>query len=136
MSPLFATQRRQLEQAARRAAGKSYSPYSGFAVGAALLAVDGSIATGCNIENASYGLTLCAERVALARAVADGQRDFIALLLFTATAHPTPPCGACLQMLAEFAPALHITAVCDTHLTLEGPLQEFLPHAFGKPPCP
>jgi cytidine deaminase len=126
-------QRHRLEQAARQAAKRSYCPYSEFAVGAALLTADGHISSGCNIENASYGLTLCAERVALACAVADGHRHFIALVLFTATQTPTPPCGACLQMLAEFAPHLHIIAVCETGQTLEGSLETFLPNPFNKP---
>lgn len=125
-------QRQQLEQAARQAFTKSYSPYSGFAVGAALLTDDGNIVTGCNVENASYGLTLCAERVALAKAVSDGYRNFATLVVFTSTPTPTPPCGACLQMLAEFAPNLHIIAICRTDLILAGPLHSFLPHAFNK----
>jgi len=125
-------QTQRLEQAARQVLAKSYSPYSGFAVGAALLAGDGSIISGCNVENASYGLSLCAERVALVKAVSEGYRHFTALVVFTPTQNPTPPCGACLQMLAEFAPELHITAACHTDLVLAGPLREFLPHAFLK----
>jgi cytidine deaminase len=128
----------ELEQAARLAVQNSYCPYSGFAVGAALLTGQGLIVTGCNIENASYGLTLCAERVALARAVADGHRHFTELLLFTPTMTPVPPCGACLQMLAEFAPQLRITALCDGGTKLVGSLPDFLPHAFvsSKGPWP
>lgn len=125
-------QTHRLEQAARQVLAKSYSPYSSFAVGAALLTNDGNIVTGCNVENASYGLTLCAERVALVKAVSEGYRHFTALVVFTPTQNPTPPCGACLQMLAEFAPELHITAVCHTDLILAGPLRDFLPHAFLK----
>ena len=125
-------QTQRLEQAARQVLEKSYSPYSGFAVGAALLAGDGTIISGCNVENASYGLSLCAERVALVKAVSEGYRHFTTLVVFTPTQNPTPPCGACLQMLAEFAPELHITAVCHTDLILAGPLRDFLPHAFLK----
>lgn len=119
-----------LEQAARQAAASSYSPYSDFAVGAALLTESGQIITGCNVENASYGLSLCAERVAVGRAVADGHRRFAALALFTPTETPVPPCGACLQVLLEFAPELHISAVCQSDARLEGDLKEFLPRAF------
>jgi cytidine deaminase len=125
-------QRYFLEQAARQALANSYSPYSGFAVGAALLTSDGSIVIGCNVENVSYGLSICAERVALVRAVAEGHRKFKALVVFTPTQNPTPPCGACLQMLAEFAPQLPIMAVCHTDRLLTGSLQNFLPHAFVK----
>lgn len=127
-----AEQRERLEQAARQVLSKSYSPYSGFAVGAALLTDDGSIFAGCNVENASYGLSLCAERVALVRAVAEGFRKFTALVIVTPTENPTPPCGACLQMLAEFAPELPIMSVCDTDRILDGLLPDFLPHAFLK----
>ncbi|MDQ7794091.1 MAG: cytidine deaminase [bacterium] len=85
---------------------RAYAPYSGFAVGAALLAADGSVFTGANVENASYGLTLCAERVALAGAVAAGKREFAALAVVAEGS--TVPCGACLQSLAEFAPSLPV----------------------------
>jgi len=132
MAPMTVELRECLEQAARQAYAHSYSPYSNFAVGAALLTNDGTIVTGCNVENASYGLTLCAERVALVRAVAEGHRKFAALVVFTPTQNPTPPCGACLQMLAEFSPLLHIMAVCHSDLRLSGALHSFLPHAFVK----
>ncbi len=91
--------------AARDAAAHAHAPYSGFRVGAALLADDGRIFTGCNIENASYSLTLCAERVALCKAVSEGVTGFRGLAIAGGAAEtPAPPCGACRQTLAEFCP--------------------------------
>ena len=92
-----------LVAAARAAAARSYSPYSRYAVGAALLAEDGRVFAGCNVENASYGLTNCAERTALFKAVSEGRRSFLALAIVGGTAKaPALPCGACRQALAEF----------------------------------
>lgn len=87
--------------AARRARESAVAPYSNFKVGAALLAADGSIHTGCNIENASYGLTMCAERVAIFKALSEGARRFTAMAIVANTAQPTPPCGACRQLIWE-----------------------------------
>jgi cytidine deaminase len=81
---------------------RAYAPYSNFFVGAALLCEDGTIVDGCNVENASYGLCICAERTAMARAVADGHRRFPAVAVATASSPPSPPCGMCRQFLAEF----------------------------------
>lgn len=95
-----------LFQSAKEAAEKSYSPYSKFRVGAALLTDDGSVIQGCNIENRSYGLTNCAERTAMFTAIAQGKTRFSAIAVYCADAdYPVPPCGACRQALSEFVPA-------------------------------
>jgi cytidine deaminase len=91
---------------AERARALAYAPYSRFRVGAALLARDGRIFRGCNVENASYGLTVCAERAALCNAVAGGAREFVAIAVAGPRGRSAPPCGACRQALAEFAPNL------------------------------
>jgi len=93
---------------ARAAREMAYAPYSGFPVGAALLTARGQVYKGCNVENASYGLTICAERVALFKAVSEGERDFAALAVVAGTEKHCVPCGACLQVLAEFNPQLTV----------------------------
>lgn len=98
----------ELLGAATRALTGSWSPYSHFRVGAALRTTSGRIYTGANVENASYGLTICAERVAVFKAVTEGERAFEALAVACDGDDPVPPCGACLQVLREFAPALPV----------------------------
>jgi cytidine deaminase len=90
------------------ARARSHSPYSRFAVGAALLSTTGTIYHGCNVENASFGLTCCAERTALFKAVSEGDRDFAAIAVTARAGHGAPPCGACRQVLAEFSPDLWV----------------------------
>jgi len=109
----------------------AYSPYSGLQVGAALLCDDGSVHAGCNVENASYGLTLCAERVAMVRAVASGARGFRAMALASSQTHPVLPCGACRQFLHELAPGLRFHAQGSEGPRVDASLSELLPRAFG-----
>jgi cytidine deaminase len=94
--------------AARRVRDNAVARFSGFKVGAALEAADGTIITGCNIENATYGLTVCAERVAVFKALSEGYREFTRIAIVADTADPTPPCGACRQILWEFGGDLEV----------------------------
>ncbi len=107
----------------------AYAPYSNFKVGAALVAVDGQIFTGCNVENISFGLTMCAERVALGRALADGVREFAAVVVVADTQKPVSPCGACRQVLAEFSPGLRVILVTLDGKIEDWTLSELLPRA-------
>jgi cytidine deaminase len=95
--------REELMAAAREAQASAYAPYSNFPVGAAVLLSDGTIHRGCNVENASFGLTVCAERVAMFRAIADGRMDIVAVAVITAGPRLCKPCGACRQVIAEFS---------------------------------
>jgi cytidine deaminase len=123
----------RLLEEARRALASAYAPYSGFRVGAALLAGDGTVWTGCNVENGSFGLTVCAERVAVFRAVTEGRRSFRAIALASDAQDPVPPCGACLQVLSEFASDLTIVSVGgqEGRETKKWMLSELLPERFG-----
>ncbi|HNU98128.1 MAG TPA: cytidine deaminase [Candidatus Syntrophosphaera thermopropionivorans] len=114
---------------AKSASEKAYAPYSGYKVGAALLCSDGTVFTGCNVENASYSLTICAERNAVFQAVAAGQRDFLALAIYVDGEVLFPPCGACRQVLAEFNPNLHILYANRLGSILSD-LDTLLPQAF------
>ncbi len=114
---------------AREAQARAYAPYSGFRVGAALEANDGTIYLGCNVENASYGLAICAERSALVAAVTAGATAFRRLAVATDAEPPASPCGACRQMLAEFGTDLAVTAVGPS-TTRTWTLDELLPDAF------
>ena len=124
----------KLKQTARDAAVNSYSPYSGFPVGAAVLAESGRIYSGTNVENASYGLSICAERTAIFNAVSAGERAIIALAVYTPTDEPSVPCGACLAVISEFAegevPILMFTEEKERWLTLD----QLLPERFKLKP--
>jgi cytidine deaminase len=118
-----------LLEAARAAQGRAYAPYSEYRVGAALEAEDGSVFSGCNVENASYGLTICAERTALGAAVSAGARRFRRLVVVSDSDPPASPCGACRQMLAEFGLHLEVRAVGPAR-EQRWTLAELLPDAF------
>ena len=120
-----------LVSAARAAQQQAYVPYSRFRVGAALESEDGRIFAGCNVENASYGLTICAERAAVCVAVAAGVRRFRRAVVVTDTDPPSTPCGACRQVLAEFGPDMPVLAVGSAG-SASWTMRELLPAAFDK----
>jgi cytidine deaminase len=116
--------------AARRARDRAHAPFSHFKVGAALEAADGTVFTGCNIENATYGLTICAERVAMFKALSDGHRQFTRVAIVSDTHAPTPPCGACRQILWEFGGDLEIILGNLERETGRFKLSDLFPHPF------
>jgi cytidine deaminase len=122
-----------LRAAARQARESAFCPYSDFAVGAAVMCADGEIHRGCNVENASYGLTMCAERCAIFSAVAAGRTEFAALALVTSAAEISRPCGACRQVIAQFSsPGAPITVISESisgEYVVET-IEQLLPSAF------
>ena len=119
---------------AQQAASRAYCPYSRYRVGAALLGADGNIYTGSNVENTSYGLSICAERAAVFHAVGAGERVFRMLVLVAGTKEsPATPCGACRQVLVEFGSQdmLVVCAALDGSVTFQATLSELLPHGFS-----
>ena len=126
---------RALFAAAAGAVNQAYAPYSGFPVGAALRAASGNVFTGCNVENASYGLTVCAERIALFAAVAAGERTLAAIAVASGEdgRNPVTPCGACRQVLSEFAPQLTVLRLDRDGRLIRDTLARLLPDAFGPP---
>jgi cytidine deaminase len=118
-----------LADAARDASTRAYCPYSRFAVGAAVRTADGRVFTGCNVENASFGLAICAERNAVFQAVAAGARDIVAVALYTPTPQPSTPCGACRQVMAQFG-APEVRCDADGGATARYALDELLPQRF------
>ena len=132
---LAASDQDRLIAAALAARRQAYAPYSGFAVGAAVLAGD-TIFAGCNVENASYGLTLCAERVAIFTAIAAGAQRITAVAVVTDTPAPTFPCGACRQVLLEFNDAMVVICATVAGAVARRPLSDLLPDAFGAAALP
>jgi cytidine deaminase len=120
-----------LRDAAAEARERAYAPYSGFAVGAALVSRGGQVFTGCNVENASYGLSLCAERSALAAAITSGAREYVALAIVAPGPTPASPCGMCRQVLSEFPPGFPVRCYTPEGTVLETSVAELLPHPFG-----
>ena len=123
---------RELVERAFSMLERSYVPYSHFPVGAALECADGSVFTGCNVENAAYGSTICAERTAVVKAVSEGHRDdFVRIAIVGNSTDYCWPCGACRQFLFEFAPDLECLIARGDHEYVKLPLRELLAHGFG-----
>lgn len=126
---------KELYEAALKARANAYIPYSHFAVGAAVRTADGSIFTGCNVENASYGLCMCAERNAIFAAVSHGQRNMVALCVVADTPKPVAPCGACRQVIGEFKIPVIYLANCQGSWQ-KFSWQELLPYDFAADVLP
>ena len=122
----------RMNNAAKETSQNAHCPYSGFSVGAAVLTEGGHIFSGCNVENASFGLTICAERNAVFHSVAKGHRKIEALVIYTPTESPVPPCGACRQVINEFNPNADIYCFCKSNKSLHFKLEELLPHSFNQ----
>ncbi len=125
-----------MRAAAAAAMSRAYAPYSAFRIGVALRTTDGAIVLGCNVENASFPVGICAERAALAAAVVAGHRRFDHLTIMTDASEPTPPCGMCRQALVEFAPALEITSITASGAEARWTLTELLPQPFTPQSLP
>jgi len=121
----------ELIERAKNVSDNAYCRYSNFPVGAAVLTESGHIFVGCNVENASYGLTICAERNAVFQTVANAERGILAVAIYTPTLEPAAPCGACRQVINEFGPDALVVSVCDGSNVLRKKLSELLPEAFG-----
>ena len=118
-----------LIEKAKEVSRKAYAPYSNYKVGATLLTKSGKVYTGCNIENSSYGLTNCAERTAVFKAVSEGEMEFEEMVIYADSPHLPTPCGACRQVLSEFGPELKITIVSSKEQLVTS-ISELLPFAF------
>ena len=131
MTNLTLEEKQELIRMALAARKKAYAPYSNFMVGAALRAKDGRIYTGCNVENSAFGSTICAERTALVKAVSEGCRKFTRLAVVGNSTDYCWPCGACRQMLYEFAPRLRVLAARGDGAFETATLDQLMPHGFG-----
>ncbi len=121
----------KLMEAAREAKAKAYAPYSNFYVGAALITPSGKIYGGCNVENSSYGLTICAERNAICQMIADGEKEIDAILVIGDTEEFLPPCGACRQVIAEFSKKTTAVYMCNKHGKIqETTVEDIIPFTF------
>jgi cytidine deaminase len=130
----MATEKQILEERIERAkqvSRRAYCPYSRFPVGAVVVSSSGREYVGCNVENASYGLSLCAERNAIVGMIADNQLEIRQVIIYTPTPKPSAPCGACRQIINEFGSQAHILSVCDGVERLDTTLDLLLPAAFG-----
>ena len=121
----------RLKKLARDVSGRAYCRYSDFRVGAVVVAESGDEFAGCNVENASYGLSICAERNAVFQMVAGGQRLIKLIVIYTPTQEPAAPCGACRQVINEFGPLARVVSLCDSNQRLESSIHELLPDSFG-----
>ena len=122
----------KLVAAARKAREHAVADFSGFKVGAALETGSGEIITGCNVENATYGLTVCAERVAIFKALSEGKRSFARIAVVADTQDPTPPCGACRQIIWEFCGDIDVVIANLTEIKLTMRMKDLLPLPFDK----
>ena len=122
---------RELLRIAKEASLNAYVPYSGFPVGAALECEDGTVFTGCNVENAAYGDTICAERTALVKAVSEGQRRFTRIAIYGEGQGYCMPCGSCRQVLSEFAPEMEVLCAKAGGSYVSYPLTRLMPYTFN-----
>ena len=120
----------KLLKAAKEASLNAYAPYSGYKVGAALLCGDGTVFTGCNVENASYGATICAERTAFVKAISEGERQFDHVVVYSSVPQPVSPCGICRQFMSEFGLDTPVTMVGDSGASVTMTVRDLLPNAF------
>lgn len=117
---------------AKKAMGNAYAPYSGFCVGAAILTLEGEVFTGCNVENSSYGATICAERCAIIKAISEGYTSFTKIAIVSSGNNLTFPCGICRQFLSEFMQEDGVVVLCDSNGEIkEFELSSLIPHAFN-----
>jgi cytidine deaminase len=121
----------ELRWTAMEAAKRAYCPYSRFPVGAAVLTSEGGIFSGCNVENASYGLTICAERNAIFQAINSGSQQIVAVVIYTPTLSPSAPCGACRQVINEFGAQARVYSFGKGKKELRSSTPELLKYAFG-----